>query len=99
MALPELHLREDRRGLLLPVKVVPGASRSRIVGLLDGSLKVAIAAPAEKGQANQALIEFLSDLLNIPRARVCVEQGHGSARKTLRLQGVSRLDLIQKLMK
>ena len=41
----ELTVRED--AVLLPVKVVPGASRTKIVGPLAGRLKIAVAAPPE----------------------------------------------------
>ncbi|MGH9665914.1 MAG: DUF167 domain-containing protein [Bryobacteraceae bacterium] len=53
----------------LAVKVVPKSARNQIAGVLpDGTLKVKIAAPPEKGQANQALCAFLAEQLNIRRA-------------------------------
>ena len=94
----KLRLVKDERGLLLPVKVVPGASRTRLVGFLDGALKVAVAAPPEKGKANKALVKFFAEVLDIPWARISIEHGHSSARKTLLLAGVSQLELVQKLL-
>jgi uncharacterized protein len=52
----------------LGVKVVPGSSRTTIAGVWNGMLKVKVAAPPEKGKANEALMEFLAEKLGI-RAR------------------------------
>jgi uncharacterized protein (TIGR00251 family) len=52
----------------LGVKVVPGSSRTTIAGVWNGMLKVKVAAPPEKGKANDALTEFLAEKLGV-RAR------------------------------
>lgn len=45
------------------VKVIPHSERSEMAGeMADGTLKVKIAAPAEKGKANDALCTFLAGL-------------------------------------
>ena len=75
--------------VLIPVKVVPGASRTRILGELDGRLKVAVAAPPEKGKANDALTALLAKRLGIRRRAVVVVSGHASPVKTVRADGVS----------
>ena len=82
-----LDLRQSDLGVLLPVKVVPGASRSRVVGILDGALKVAVAAPPEKGKANKALIKILAESLNLPKNRVSIEHGQSSHHKIVLLHG------------
>jgi uncharacterized protein (TIGR00251 family) len=84
-----LDLQQSDLGVLMPVKVVPGASRSRVVGILDGALKVAVAAPPEKGKANKALIEILAESLDLPRNRVSIEQGQSSHHKIVLLQGAN----------
>jgi uncharacterized protein (TIGR00251 family) len=83
--------------VLVPVKVVPGASRTRILGELDGRLKVAVAAAPEKGQANRALESFLAQRLSIRRRSVTVVAGHTSPVKTVRVEGVSA-DRINQLL-
>ncbi len=90
MSRPALNLQQADRGVLLPVKVVPGASRSKVASLLDGALKIAIAAPPEKGKANKALIKLLAELLNIPKNRISVEQGRSSPHKLVLLKGLRR---------
>ncbi|MCC7203447.1 MAG: DUF167 domain-containing protein [Phycisphaeraceae bacterium] len=75
-------------GPLLRIKVVPGASRSRIAGLLGDRLKVQVAAPPEGGKANKAVCELIADLLGVPARQITVETGHAQPAKTLRLTGV-----------
>ncbi len=85
----ELELRQTGRGVLLQVKVVPGASRSKVAGVLDGMLKVAVAAAPEKGKANKALLVLLADVLDVPKRAVSIERGHTASRKVVMLQGLT----------
>ncbi|MFH0983658.1 MAG: DUF167 domain-containing protein [Planctomycetota bacterium] len=81
----------------VPVKVVPGASRTRIMGELDGRLKVAVAAAPEKGRANAALTAFLAKRLGIRPRAVTVVRGHTTPVKTVRVEGVT-LDQVKALL-
>ena len=73
----------------LDVKVVPGASRTEIVGPLGNRLKVRVAAPAEGGKANQALIKVLSEWLGTRDVEIVA--GRSSAEKTVRVSGLSAI--------
>ena len=74
---------------LVAVKVVPKASRDRIVGELGGALKVTVAAPPEKGAANEAVCRLIAKTLGLRVQQVSVESGHGSPRKTICVKGVT----------
>ncbi len=74
--------------VLLPVKVVPKSSRDRIIGELDGQLKVGVSAAPEKGAANAAVCKLIAKTLGIRAQQVQVDSGHASPRKTLRIAGV-----------
>ncbi len=52
-------------GARLVVWVVPGASRSEIAGVLGDALKVRVAAPAEGGRANRAMLSVLSECIGV----------------------------------
>ena len=84
-----LDLQQSDLGVLVPVKVVPGASRSKVVGILNGALKVAVAAPPEKGKANKALIKILAETFDLPKNRVSIEQGQCSPHKVVLLHGAN----------
>ena len=71
----------------LTVKVVPRASKSEVVGMMDdGSLKVRVAAVPEKGKANDELRVVLARQYGVPIARVTIAAGATSTRKTVRIQ-------------
>jgi uncharacterized protein (TIGR00251 family) len=82
-------LREAPGGVVLDVLVQPRASRTRVVGVHDGRLKVQLAAPPVDGEANAALVDFLADALGARRSDVAIERGDAGRRKTVRVAGVT----------
>ncbi len=69
------------------IKVVPGAKRSQIVGLLGSRLKIRISAPPEGGKANKAVCKLLAQLFRVRLQDVQVIRGHTSPEKTLEIIG------------
>ena len=65
----------------ITIIVSPGATRTELVGRHGDGWKVRVAAPAEGGRANEALVHLLADLLALPRDRVRIVSGHASRRK------------------
>ena len=86
---PTFQLTETPDGVLIPVKVVPGASRDRIAGVLDGALKITVAAPPEKGRANKAVIALLARELGVKKNQLTVIQGVTSPHKTISARDVT----------
>lgn len=81
-----LRVETEENAVLLAVKVVPGASRTRYLGEWDGRARIAVAAPPEKGKANKALIAFLADLFALRKSDVTVILGHTTSLKTIRIE-------------
>jgi hypothetical protein len=69
----------------LRLKVVPKASRDRIVGWVGERLKVAVRAAPERGRANEAVVALLAEALGLPRSAVRVAAGHAAPEKTIEL--------------
>lgn len=92
-----IQLLSDTTGVRLPIKVVPGASRDRLMGELDGALKIAVAAPPERGAANQAVCRLIAHALGLRAAQVQVVAGPASPRKTVLVQGLTADQLRAKL--
>ena len=76
----------DGQDCLIDVWVVPGASRSGVVGEHGDTLKVRVAAPPEGGRANHAVVELIGGLVEAPAT---LEAGSRSRAKRVRLSGVS----------
>ena len=69
--------------MILKVKITPNAARNSIEGMEGDLLRVRIAAPPDKGKANDALIAFLSKEWKIPKSRIRILSGHASRIKRL----------------
>jgi uncharacterized protein (TIGR00251 family) len=93
-----LALRDTPGGCSLPVRVHPGAKQNAITGTHDGSIKVSLTTPPTDGRANSALIAFLSDRLNIPRARIELLTGATNRSKTLHITGLTSAEVQAQLL-
>lgn len=67
----------------------PGAKQTRIAGLHDGKPKIQLRAPPVDGEANKALIAFLSELCALPKSCVTIENGTSSRTKRINVEGLS----------
>ena len=74
-----------KRGVTFPVRVVPRASSSEIVGEHDGALKIRIAAPPVEGAANRELVRLLAKSLKVQQAEIEIVSGANATRKIVRL--------------
>ncbi len=76
-------------GVQLELKVVPGASRTRIAGVLGPALKIAVAAPPEGGKANAAVIKLLAATFSVKRGDVALVSGHTQPHKRVLVKGIT----------
>jgi uncharacterized protein (TIGR00251 family) len=83
--------RRDGRDLLLEVRVQPRAARSEIAGILGERLRVRLQAPPVDGRANAALVEFLAEIFDVPRAAVTIERGLTGRDKRVRIRDAGPL--------
>ena len=79
------------------MKAQPGARRNGVVGEHAGSLRVAVTQAPEKGQANDAIIEVLADLLELKRNQLRLVSGTTSSLKRFLVTGVSLAELQQRI--
>ncbi len=88
-----IPLRETAAGVSFRVRVQPRASRTAITGVLgdglDAALKVALAAPPVEGRANEALVRFFAELLDVPPAAIEIVSGGQSRNKVVLVARVS----------
>lgn len=77
----------------LPIKVIPGSSRSGIAGWLGDTLRVRVTAPPERGKANAAVESLLSDVLGLSSGGARIVSGGSSPRKTVEIIGLSESEV------
>jgi uncharacterized protein (TIGR00251 family) len=71
----------------ITLRVSPGARRTEVAGRHGPGWRVRVAAPPERGRANEALVEHLADLVGVPKAAVRVVSGAGSRDKVVEIDG------------
>jgi len=82
---------------LIQLKVVPGSSRDRVMGMLGDRLKVAVSAPPEDGKANKSVCALLAGILGVSAKSLEVTAGHTNPRKTVRVTGMAAAQVAEKL--
>lgn len=90
---------QEREGaVVFSVRVQPRASKDEIAGEMGGALKVRLRAPAVEDRANEALVEFLAQLLKRPRSAVRILSGERSRTKRVEMSGVTRQQILGLLL-
>jgi uncharacterized protein (TIGR00251 family) len=89
-----LEVQEREGAVSFLVRVQPRASQDEIAGEMGGALKVRLRAPALEDRANEALVEYLAELLKTPRAAVRILSGERSRTKRIEIRGVTRQQIL-----
>lgn len=84
-----IRISDTPQGATFAVKVHPRARHNALAGEVGEALKVALTAPPVAGRANEACVEFLAELLRVPRSSVTIVAGQGSRNKVVRIAGVT----------
>jgi len=92
-----LPCRDGRGSAHLAIRVQPRASRSQITGLHGEAIKVQLTAPPVEGKANKALIALFAKLLRLPKGAITVARGQSGRDKVLRFEGVTCVELTERL--
>jgi uncharacterized protein (TIGR00251 family) len=89
----ELRIQQHDGAITFEVRVVPRASRNRVIGVQDGALKVALTAPPVDGAANEALKKLIAKALDVAKSDVEILRGDRARIKVLCVHGVSAGDV------
>ena len=83
-----LDVRSVDGGSSVLVLVKPRSSRSRVLGVHDGAIAVAVAAPPVDGAANEELVRTLARHLGVRPGAVRVVAGTSGRRKRVAVEGL-----------
>ncbi len=80
-------------GAVVSIRTSPRSGKNEIGPLVDGEVRVGVTAAAVDGAANTALINYLSDVLKVPRSRIEIVSGRTSRHKRVLIRGISSVEL------
>ena len=89
-----LEVQEREGAATFLVRVQPRASRDEIAGETGGALKVRLRAPALENRANEALVDYLAELVKTPRSAVRILSGERSRTKRIEIRGVTQQQIL-----
>ena len=92
-----IPVNDTAAGATFAVRVHPRARKNAITGTLGDALKLSLTAPPAEGRANQACVEFLAEVLRLPRSSVTIAAGPASRNKVVRVAGLTASALQQRL--
>jgi uncharacterized protein (TIGR00251 family) len=75
--------------VVVDVRVIPRAKKTELGGERDGAIVVRLAAPPVDGAANDALVAFLAQTLDLPRRNIRILSGERGRRKRVAIAGAT----------
>ena len=92
----KFEITDAKRGAAFTVRVVTRAQNNEIAGILDDqSIKIRLVAAPQ--QANEALINFLSERLGVPESAIEIIAGKDNRDKWISVEGISTSDVTERL--
>ena len=81
----------------ITLRITPSASRDAVVGWQGDVLRLRVAAPAQRGKANEAVLRLLAAALGIERRRLRIVRGHTSRQKVVSVDGLDEAQIRARL--
>jgi uncharacterized protein len=79
----------EEASVTFSIRIQPRASKNEIMRMNDGRLKIRLTAPPVDGAANEALVKFLADQLNVSRSQLEIVSGHTGREKIIKVNGMT----------
>ncbi|MHC1741008.1 MAG: DUF167 domain-containing protein [Anaerolineaceae bacterium] len=96
----KFQLHDGKMGAAITVRVTPRTAKNEITEILnDGTIKIRLTAPPLDGRANQCLIEFLADVLNVKPNKIDIISGLTSRDKILTIMELTPEEVQERILK
>ena len=89
---------EKGNDTVLTIRLTPNSSKNEYCEINNEFLKVKVSAQPIENKANKALIEFLSDSLNLPKTRFSLISGDKSKLKRILIKDTKKEDILSKIL-
>ena len=70
------------------MRVQPRAARTEVAGPYGDAIRIRLTAPPVDRAANEALVRFLAEQLDVPRSAVRIESGAAGRSKVVTVDGI-----------
>jgi uncharacterized protein (TIGR00251 family) len=84
-------------GVRIAVHIMPNAKKTEVAGLHDDALKLRLHAPPIEGRANEALVRYVADCLDLPKTAVELVHGHTSRKKVLEVHAPVTVEAVTRV--
>jgi uncharacterized protein (TIGR00251 family) len=81
----------------ISLRIQPDAPKNGVAGVVNGVWKVRVAAPPVEGKANRELIEYLSEVLDIPKSNIAIVKGETGRNKVVLISGITKEEVEKRL--
>ncbi len=99
MAVREYHFHDGKAGSALGVRVTPRARQNEVVEVLnDGTVRIRLTVSGAEGAANQALVDYLAEILGVPAGRIEVVAGLSGRDKLVAILDLDSEAVQQKIL-
>ncbi len=85
----KIPYKKTKEGIVIEVKLEPRSSKKGITGVMDNVLKVKLTAAPVEGEANEQLIEIISEATGVRKSNIRIVRGHSSKRKVVEVRGIA----------
>ena len=79
--------RHQQDTVIINVYLQPSAKYTEMVGFYGDALKIRLSSPPIDGRANDALLNFVAKLFDVPRRQVALIRGGKSRHKKIAITG------------
>jgi uncharacterized protein (TIGR00251 family) len=86
-----IPFKKTKDGIVIEVRVQPRSSKKGIAGVMDNVLKVKLTAPPVEGEANEQLIEVISEATGVRKSSIKIVRGLSSKKKVVQISGVESI--------
>jgi uncharacterized protein (TIGR00251 family) len=86
-----IPFKKTKDGIVIEVRVQPRSSKKGIAGVMDNVLKVKLTAPPVEGEANEQLIEVISEATGVRKSSIKIVRGLSSKKKVVQIRGVESI--------
>jgi len=95
----QYHFHDGQKGAALAIRVTPRASKNEIAEIRsDGTVRIRLMAPPVEGRANDALVSFLADILDVSRSKIEIVAGETGRDKLVSVIGVDTETVHKKIL-